>query len=195
MSFLFTPQMEKRITPRVHRMLEVALRRFPELQGKTITVGYTRANLGTAMIPIGPQSEAEMGIRLNVRNLTYNTIGHELTHLAQGLSQHSKKAARKSRRAALGKIPGGETQCDIWTLARSDLFCDDAPVYLKLPRNIRRDWPRYARSVRALCIAAIEKRQTYRLYIRWLESQIKELSRQSFAENAEDLQLHLPFVC
>lgn len=185
--------MEKRVTPRLRHMLEVALRRFPELQGKAITVGYTRANLGTAIIPLGPGSDVKMGIRLNPRNLTYNTIGHELTHLVQGLSQHSRKAHRKSKRATMGKIPGGETQCDIWTLARSDLFCDDAPLYLRLPRHVRKNWPHYAGSVRTLCIAAIEKRQTYRLYIRWLESQIKQLPRRSLFTSADDRQLRLPF--
>jgi len=187
--------MEKRVTPRLRHMLRTALRCFPELQGKAITVGYPRAHLGAAIIPLGPGSDVKMGIRLNPRNLTYNTIGHELTHLAQGLSQHSIKARRKSKRATMGKIPGGETQCDIWTLARSDLFCDDAPLYLRLPRRVRKNWSQYASAVRALCLAAIEKRQTYRLYIRWLESQIKQLPRQPLVRRAADRQLQLPFAC
>lgn len=189
-----TPQMKKRITPRVQRMLDVSLRRFPELQGKSLKIGYTRANFGTAIIPIGPDSEVEMGIRLNVRNLTYNTIGHELTHLVQGLSQYPGNARRQRKRMGLGKMPGGEVQCDIWTLARSELFCDEPPIYLKLPRQVKNDWSKYAKSVRALCIAAILKRETHRHYIRWLENQIRQLPRREKPVRRPSAeQLNLPF--
>ena len=71
------------------------------------------------------------------------------------------------------RIPTGETQCDIWTLARDPLFCDDPPTYIKMPRIMRERWPEYAESVRELCIAAIEKRHTQRQYIRWLEQEIR----------------------
>lgn len=195
MSLVLTPQMKKRITPRVQRMIEVSLRRFPELEKRKIKVGYTRANLGTAIIPLGPESEVDMGIRLNIRNLTYNTIGHELTHLVQGLSQEPKNTRSNRKRLLLGKMPGGETQCDIWTLARSELFCDEPPIYLKLPRAVKGDWPRYAGSVRALCIAAILKRETHRHYIRWLENQIKQLPHRGKVRRSPSAeQLNLPFI-
>ena len=45
-----------------------------------------------------------------------------------------------------------ETQCDIWTLARSELFCDDAPTYLRMPRAVRDNWRHYAGRVRSLCV-------------------------------------------
>ncbi len=173
MQLVFTPQMKKRLTPRVMRMLGTSLREFPELEGKTLTVGYTRSYLGAAFTPARVGVNAPMGIRLRSRNLAYNTIGHELTHLVQGLSQVPHN--RTSRPVA--NIPGGEKQCDIWTLARSELFCDDAPTYIRLPRVVRENWPRYAGSIRFLCIAAIEKRRTHRFYIRWLEEQIRRLSR------------------
>ncbi len=178
MPLVFTPQMKKRLTPRVMRMLETSLREFPELEGKTLTVGYTRSYLGAAFTPARVGVDAPMGIRIRARNLVYNTIGHELTHLVQGLSQVPHK--RTSRPVV--KIPGGEKQCDIWTLARSGLFCDDAPTYLKLPRVVRENWPRYAESIQTLCIAAIEKRRTHRFYIRWLEDQIRLLARGATAE-------------
>lgn len=168
--------MRRHVNPRVRHMLSVALRRFPELNGKTIHLGYTRATFGTALMPESSGRNARMGIRLNPRKLTYNTVGHELTHLVQGLSQVGRTTQKRSKRARVGKMPGGEVQCDIWTLARSELFCDEAPLYLDLPRAVRNDWPRSAKSVRALCIAAIEKRRTYRLYIRWLNAEIKKLS-------------------
>ena len=48
MPLVFTTQMKKRLTPRVMQMLETSLREFPELEGKTLTVGYTRSYLGAA---------------------------------------------------------------------------------------------------------------------------------------------------
>lgn len=184
MPFRFTPLMKKRLNRRTHLMLQSSLRLFPELQGKTITVGYTKAHLGSALIPRG--LEAELTIRLKVRQLTYNTIGHELTHLVQGLSHLDYPALNE-------RIPSGEKPCDIWTLARSELFCDEAPTYLKLPPPVRANWPRYADAVRSLCVAAIAKRVTYRLYITWLEEQIRELADQNFEGVNHGEQLLLPF--
>ena len=182
---IFTPRMKRRLTRRALAMLELALRQFPELDGKSITIGYTQAHLGSAVLPRHPTAESKLTIRLKVRKLTYNTIGHELTHLIQGLSRQSVAATR---------IPAGEKQCDIWTLARSSLFCDDAPSYLRLPRVVRGKWPQYARSVRSLCIAAIEKRKTYRFYLRWLEAEIKQLARVPLRKSREEKQLPLP-IC
>lgn len=181
---IFTPRMKRRLTRRAVIMLESALRQFPELDGKSITIGYTQAHLGSAVLPRHPTPESKLTIRLKVRKLTYNTIGHELTHLIQGLSRQSAAATR---------IPAGEKQCDIWTLARSSLFCDDAPSYLKLPRVVRENWPEYARSVRSLCIAAIEKRKTYRFYLRWLEAKIKQLARGPLRKSRDEKQLPLLF--
>lgn len=184
MPIRFTPAMRQRLTPRVPMMLQTALRLFPELQGRNITVGYTRTHLGSALIP--RDIEAELTIRLHVRKLTYNTIGHELTHLLQGLSHLDDSIAT-------ARIPGGEKQCDIWTLARSELFCDDPPTYLKLPPAIRTHWPQYAQSIRRLCIAAIEKRATHRLYISWLEEQIPRLVKQKLEKFEGGVQTSLLF--
>jgi hypothetical protein len=133
-------------------------------------------------------SEPELVIRLRVRNLTYQTIGHELTHLVQALSLGDRPPA------AYERIPTGETQCDIWTLARHSLFCDDAPTYIKIPRLMRELWPNYAVAVRRLCVAAIDKRRSFRLYIRWLESEIAALVRAPRREKTVPQQLELPFV-
>jgi hypothetical protein len=180
--------MKKRLTRRTHFMLQAALRHFPEFAGKTITVGYTHAHLGSAVVP--RDVETALTIRLKVRKLSYNTIGHELTHLVQGLSQFNQLPNNPTTN---GKIPGGEKQCDIWTLARSDLFCDEAPTYLKLPKAVRENWSHYAKTVRALCIAAIEKRQTHRFYIRWLEDQIHQLTRLQLEKSAQAMQMSLSF--
>jgi hypothetical protein len=187
MPFLFTSKMEKRLSRRVLAMLERSLCQFPELQRHTITVGVTRANLGSAVL-LRKASEIKLTIRLKVRKLSYQTIGHELMHLSQGLAHHGMKPDRGLK----SKTPSGEKQCDIWTLARSQLFCDEAPTYLRLPKAVRENWDQHARSVRSLCIAAILKRESDRFYIRWLESEIKRLvSRHPVAER-EELQLSLP---
>ena len=169
-------------------MLQAALRHFPELHGKMITVGYTTAHLGVAMVPRHP--DADLIIRLKVRKLTYNTIGHELTHLVQGLS-HCYPDFNDI--VSAGRIPGGEKPCDIWTLARSELFCDEAPTYLKLPVIVRTNWLNYAKAVRALCQTAIEKRATHRLYINWLEAEIRQLAKENWDELDEGMQLQLSF--
>ena len=190
MPLRFTSLMKKKLTRRAEGMLERSLSHFPELQGKTITVGLTRKNLGSASINYRAGSISRLVIRLRVRKLTYQTIGHELTHLVQGLV-HGERPMRRS----LGqpRIPSGEKQCDIWTLARDSLFCDDPPTYLRMPRVVRECWPDYAEAIRQLCIAAIEKRKHHRLYIRWLESEIRKLSSSKPPTKAKgQTQLVLP---
>jgi len=186
----FTPLMRKQLTRRVLRMLELSMGRFPELQGKVITIGHTRSNLGAAIVPRRSGPQTRWMIRLKVKGLSYNTIGHELTHLTQGISQIAPSERHKAFRS---RIPGGEKQCDIWTLARSGLFCDDPPTYLKVPRRIREDWPQYAGHVRTLCRAAIRKREKSRFYIRWLEGELRRLAREPLKERPLGRQGSLPF--
>ncbi len=165
----FTPQMEKRLNKRAVRMLTQSLGQFPELQNLEVRVGHTKTKLGVAFIPT--RLRLPLYIRLRVRGLTYNTIGHELTHLLQGLT----KLPPPEGTPAWEPLPGGEIQCDIWTLARSELFCDDGPTYLRMPRAVRENWRHYAGRVRSLCVEAIRERPRHRTYIRWLESRIAEL--------------------
>jgi hypothetical protein len=183
--------MKQRLTRRACEMIELSLQFFPELTGSTITIGYTRKHLGSATVVYRKGIVSRLIIRLKVRKLTYQTIGHELTHLIQGLAHGDRS---KFRSADPEKIPSGEKQCDIWTLARDPLFCDDAPTYLKMPRILREQWPDYAAPVRALCIAAIDKRHTYRLYIRWLEQEIRKLAKTPARQKISPQQLSLPSV-
>jgi hypothetical protein len=185
--FIFTPQLRKRLSRRAVDMLLKAFGEFPELKGQIITVGYTSAHLGSALVPLREEAAARLTIRVKIQKLTYNTIGHELTHLLQGLSKIHFKAGKASE-----AMPFGEKQCDIWTLARSPLFLDDAPTYIRLPRAMREDWPRYAKSVRRLCIAALKKRRTHRLYMQWLEAKIKDLAKRP-VEPKPGEQMGLPF--
>jgi hypothetical protein len=191
MPIRLTPPMKPRLTRRAHDMLERSLRFFPELKDATITVGYTRKHLGSATVIYRKGMVHRMIIRLKVRNVSYQTIGHELTHLIQGLV-HGDRA--RGRAADAARIPSGEKQCDIWTLARNPLFCDEAPTYIRMPRAIRERWPDYAESVRALCVSAIEKRATLRQYIRWLEAEIRKLPKAPRREKTAAAQLTLPFV-
>ena len=170
-------------------MIERSLTHFPELNGQVITVGYTRKHLGSATVTYRKGVISALAIRLKVRKLTYQTIGHELTHLLQGLAHAARSRAGSTHPV---KIPSGEKQCDIWTLARSPLFLDDAPTYIRLPRVMREDWPRYARAVRRLCIVALKKRKTHRLYMQWLESKIKELAKRPIEPKPGE-QMGLPF--
>jgi hypothetical protein len=185
----FTPLMKMRLTRQAADMLERSLRYFPELKGKKITVGYTRAHLGSATVVYRAGAVSKLVIRLQVRKLTYQTIGHELTHLIQGLA---RGARTKSRLKGDQRIPSGEKQCDIWTLARHPLFCDDPPTYLKMPRALRQAWLDYADDVRKLCVAAIETRKKNRFYIRWLESELRRLGRKLPLKKSGE-QLSFPF--
>ena len=176
MPLRLTPLLQKRLTRRAQAMIASSLAYFPELDGKTITVGYTRKHLGSATVVYRKGIISQLVIRLKVRKLSYQTIGHELTHLVQGLARGDRRAASSVRG---DNIPSGEKQCDIWTLARDRIFCDDAPTYIRMPRAMRERWPDYAEAVRDLCIAAIEKRKSHRLYIRWLEAEIHRLPQRS----------------
>lgn len=189
MPIRLTPQMKQRLTRRALEMIELSLQFFPELKDTIITVGYTRKHLGSATVVYRKGVITRLIIRLKVRKVTYQTIGHELTHLIQGLAHGDR-----SRGADPARMPSGETQCDIWTLARHPLFCDDPPTYIKMPRSIRDRWPDYADQVRELCIAAIEKRPTQRYYIRWLEDELGKLAKSPRAKKLQADQLWLPFA-
>ena len=192
MQLKLTPLMKQRLTRRAHEMIEHSLGYFPELKDSTITVGYTRKHLGSATVIYRKGIISRLIIRLKVRKLTYQTIGHELTHLLQGLAHGDRT---KPRSIDPDRIPSGETQSDIWTLARDPLFCDDPPTYLKMPRSLRERWPEYAEAVRDLCIAAIEQRHTQRQYIRWLEQEIRQLAKVPQRQKATGpAQLMFPFV-
>lgn len=191
MPIRLTPLMKQRLTRRAYEMIERSLSCFPELKETTITVGYTRKHLGSATVVYRKGVISRLIIRLKVRKVTFQTIGHELTHLIQGLAHGDRT---KPRATDPDRIPSGETQCDIWTLARDPLFCDDVPTYLRMPRVVRQRWAEYSESVRDLCVAAIQKRHTHRQYIRWLEEEIRKLSKAPRLKPTGPAQLTLPFV-
>ena len=148
--------MQRVLTADLQHQIERSVAQFPELTGKKITVGLTRSADGTA--------EAEhMIIRLNIRQrktVSYFTMGHELTHLLQS--------------GGLRVVPSGEIPCDVWTLARCDLFLDDRPSYLCGHLWTRQNWPHHAHTVRHLCRQAIELRTTNRRYLVWLNNALEQ---------------------
>jgi hypothetical protein len=188
-SLKLTAPMRKRLNRRVSEMIVRALAHFPELHGQTITVGYTRKHLGSATVVYRRGTILRLIIRLRARRVTYQTIGHELTHLVQGLAHRERSRLSLPKDSA---IPAGEKQCDVWTLARNSLFCDDAPTYIKLPQHVRQSWIDYAAGVRSLCISAIAERSRRRRYLQWLEAEIEKLAVAPLPK-PERGQLQLPF--
>jgi hypothetical protein len=140
---------------RLFAKLDEARDLFPELEGRTISVGVSERADGQA-------STEEWAIWLRSRNISYYVIGHELTHLLQG-----------------GRgVPEGERSCDVYTLARSDLFCDEAPTYLDLPSSVvtHNGWVRVGRRymLHHLAQEAVDERaKGRRNYIKWFEKKVR----------------------
>lgn len=158
MSLKFTKPLLDEITPRLKQQVERAHAKFPELSGRQIVVGITKKRWLD-----GYAIGEEFCIRLNVNRRTQTscfTIGHELTHLLQ--------------KPGLGIVPDGEVQCDIWTLARSELFLDEIPTYLDVHPCTEESWRHHAKAVREFCIRAIEVRRSNRRYIVWLKNTLRD---------------------
>jgi hypothetical protein len=128
---------------------------FPELDGTTIKVGFTRSAAGLA-------SPDEPWIWLNPRRLTRHTIAHEFVHLLQ----------------ARGLVPNGEKSADLHALARDLFLVDDLPYYLTLPRSLKSSGAARPVEIRRLLhqVArdSLAQRQAgHRTYLRWFESEIE----------------------
>lgn len=153
------PLSKKKGQRRLFEKMDQARDLFPELVGRTITVGVSMRSDGLAC------TEA-WSIWFRSRNVSYYVIGHELTHLLQG-----------------GRgVPEGERSCDIFTLARSDLFCDQAPTYLKLPSSVvtHNGWVRIGRRymLHHLAKEAVEEKGGGRRnYIKWFEAEVERFAR------------------
>ena len=158
MPLKFTSPLLEATTPEMKRKIERAYSKFPELLDHRVTVGITKKRSldGYAVVE-------DFCARLNIRRRTgvsYFTIGHELTHLLQ--------------KPGLGVVPDGEVQCDIWTLARSQLFLDEMPGYLDVHPCTEEGWKHDAKQVHELCVQAIEVRRTNRRYIVWLKNMLRQ---------------------
>jgi hypothetical protein len=87
---------------------------FPELDGRAIRVGITRAAAGQA-VPGGFE------VWIHPSQTTYHSLSHEFVHLLQGT----------------GEIPKGEKSCDVFALARHWTLNDSAPFYVRVPAELR----------------------------------------------------------
>ncbi len=146
------------MTPELHAKIMRAYEEFPELADQAVVVGITKSR-GLD----GYAVRENFCIRLYVTRRTFPscyTIGHEFTHLLQ--------------KPGLGTVPNGEIQCDVWTLARSEVFLDTMPSYLHLRGCTKENWKHHAEAVRELCRQAIEVRRTNRNYIVWLKGMLRD---------------------
>jgi hypothetical protein len=155
-TIVYTGMMRNRIddvlASKIESMIRESLLSFPELAGIELKVGLTKSYLGTA-------TRGDNKINLNPRNLSYNTIGHELMHLVQGV----------------GDIPQGEKSCDVFTIARGSLFLDRPPTYIRIPKRIKDNWEKYRGEIHRLCVESLELRKKRKKYMVWLERQIKKI--------------------
>jgi len=153
-SLINTPN---RIQNKLIQMLRKSLNEFPELNDRKIILGVTYANDGNAFMDY--EKLDTFTIRLNPRRVTYFTIGHELTHFLQFLKL----------------VPSGEKSSDIFTLAKSQLFLDEPPSYLRIPKRLQDYWEENALKIHTLSKDALEYRKNHRNYIKWFEDKLKNL--------------------
>ncbi|UCF08632.1 MAG: hypothetical protein JSW28_02785 [Thermoplasmata archaeon] len=130
---------------------------FPELEEETIKVGIT------VNVP-GKADPKNKGVYFRSRNVSYYVMGHELTHLLQGM----------------GRVPSGERSCDLYTLAREVEFCDESPNYIKVPKRlldgdgfIRREFRGMVHETAKTAINL--KAQGKRRYIAWFEKTLEDI--------------------
>jgi hypothetical protein len=152
-SLINTPS---RIQNKLILMLNKSLNKFPELNDKKIILGITYANDGNAVMDYEKDA---FTIRLNPRRVTYFTIGHELTHFLQFLQL----------------VPSGEKASDIFTLAKSRLFLDEPPSYLRIPKRLQDYWEENSSTIHTLSKDALEYRKENRNYIKWFENKLINL--------------------
>ena len=157
----FTSPLKKGSTASFREELESKFREsmllFPLLHPKTVKFGLRRGCVATAHTYGFRDNQDFMLFGINpVEKLYYYPLGHEITHFVQEITD----------------IPHGEKQCDVWTLARSELFTDRAPRYIDMAGVVRDNWNDYKVEVRNLCIKGIEIRESKRRYIQWIEEEL-----------------------
>lgn len=168
----FTKPFANRATPellcRFSRRFDSVTSYFPEVRGE-IRVGMTTSYKGLAFM----ESDGETVFRkicfppLDRSGLpTCYVMGHELMHIV-------------SSRQRL--LPKTERSCDLFTLARLPAtLIDHPPIYLRLPRIIRRNWsgkivdPVVTGLAHDLAIEAIITRDSNSRYIQWWEREFEK---------------------
>ena len=153
------------------RFRQVA-RYFPEITGE-IKIGVTNSYRGLAMMEYrGKIVSRKLSFPHIARKglPTRYVIGHELMHISH---------------AQCKDFPGSERATDILALARlPPELIDSAPVYLKVPDHIRKNWSHHGIRLfvsdlaHSLAVDSIGSRGTNRRYIARWESIFNERIRE-----------------
>jgi hypothetical protein len=157
-AFVFTrPLSRHRSLKRLIRKLHYVRRFFPELDGRTLKVGLTRAASGMA-VPGGDQ------LWINPAQTSYHSLTHEFVHLLQG--SHG--------------VPAGERSCDVFALARHWTLIDSPPYYVRLPVEYHTTGgevrPECAMLIYSIARRAVDMRKTgLRNYIAYFEKALEQL--------------------
>lgn len=176
LNLIYTSYFVSSLRPELLRVFEERFRRvaahFPEIKGD-IKIGVTNSYRGLALTEYRGKT---LSRKLSFPHIARKgvpscfVIGHELMHISH---------------AQLRNFPGSERATDIFTLARlpSELI-DSAPVYLRVPEQIRRNWsdsmiwPAISSLAHELAIEAVSIRGAFPRYIaRWesmFESEIRK---------------------
>ena len=126
-----TEQMLQR--PDLIKKIEKASECFPELAKKRVVVGLSNGK------PRGATWPYNSIILFNEnKQIPYYTIGHELIHLLQYLQF----------------IPRGEVNCDLFTIARNELFLDESPSYIGIKES---SWMLYRYQIQELVRDCLSK--------------------------------------
>lgn len=142
------------------RVLEV-LEHFPELVGKHLRYRWAPKLLSSrAYVSNGVLSFVD-------QTPSYHIIAHETMHIVQGLR--------------VG-VPCGERSCDLWTIARADLFNDVPPCYLRTPVFDTIPMFETVKPVmRPLALQAIgERAGGNRRYLVWWERRVFEYAQSQY---------------
>ena len=153
--FKFTGPMQPHITPELLGKLRHVGRFFPELEGKQIRVGLSKKR---HLLGVACAEDSKINLYVGGKHPSRQTIGHELMHLVQGISN----------------IPDGERSCDLYVCARSPFLLDEPPFYLELPRQLLERWTRKARLLvhRSAKESLLERTNGRKQYIRWFEKNL-----------------------
>ncbi len=145
------------------------LPKFPEIQTK-IKVGFTKS--GGKYIHPYVDSEDCIYIRLSDTSINNFVLAHELTH---SLQYHQADSEINIEGFNHEKIPHGERQADLFTLARHKELIDRYPSYLEIPSKMKeKPISRWKDQLHSDALKSIKKRENgYRNYLKWFENQLK----------------------
>jgi len=166
----FTKHINNELKPQIHTVLKKeVLPKFPEIK-KPIKVGHTRS--GAKYIHPYADSDDNIYIRVSETSTSNFILAHELTH---ALQYHQADAEIDIEGFRHNKVPHGERQADLFTLARDPDLIDRWPSYLEICSHLKEQpiW-RWNKVLHRDALRSIKKRENgYRNYLKWFEDQTK----------------------